>query len=94
VSRDFLVIPFYYINHNLKSIPPEPDLACTDVCFKALVFGTQLAIHFMRQNPTPGGFIIVTSSILGIHPNAAFPEYCAAKSAVCAPCDGSDEHFD
>jgi hypothetical protein len=66
----------------IQRIPPEPDLARTDVCFKALVYRTHLAIHFMRQNPTPGGFIVATSSMVGVHPIAPFLEYCGAKSGV------------
>ncbi|OAP60017.1 hypothetical protein AYL99_05019 [Fonsecaea erecta] len=72
-------------------IPPEPDLSCTDVCLKATIYGVQLAIHFMRQNPTPGGSIVATSSMVGVHPVASFPEYSGAKAGVngfvraCAP---------
>ncbi|OAG37844.1 hypothetical protein AYO21_07950 [Fonsecaea monophora] len=54
------------------------------VCYHALIYGTQLSIHFMRQNPTPGGFIVCTSSMVGYHPIATFPEYCGAKSAMNA----------
>ena len=40
----------------------------------------------MRQNPTPGGSIIATSSCSGIHPIGSLPEYCGAKAAVIAFC--------
>ncbi|ETI20464.1 hypothetical protein G647_08500 [Cladophialophora carrionii CBS 160.54] len=63
-------------------IPPEPDLASTDVMFKGLIYGTQLAVHFMRQNPTPGGHIVATSSIAGLYPMASLPEYSGAKAAA------------
>ncbi|EXJ54444.1 hypothetical protein A1O7_09784 [Cladophialophora yegresii CBS 114405] len=63
-------------------IPPEPDLASTDVIYKGLIYGTQLAIHFMRQNPTPGGHIVATSSIAGLYPMASLPEYSGAKAAA------------
>ncbi|KAJ9614016.1 hypothetical protein H2200_002152 [Cladophialophora chaetospira] len=65
-----------------KELPPEPDLASTDVMYKGLVYGTQLAVHFMRQNPTPGGFIVATSSICGLYPMASLPEYSGAKAAI------------
>ena len=65
-----------------KVLPPKPDLACTDVCYKAVVYGTYLAIHFMRQNPSPGGQIIATSSAWGWHGCATSPEYSGAKAAV------------
>ncbi|KIV80261.1 hypothetical protein PV11_07774 [Exophiala sideris] len=63
-------------------IPPRPNTACTDVDYKAIIYGAQLAIHFMRKNPTPGGQIIATASIAAIHPHPSYPEYCGAKAAV------------
>ncbi|KAJ9209964.1 hypothetical protein DTO166G4_8436 [Paecilomyces variotii] len=68
---------------DVNDIPPEPDLSCTDIDYKGVVYGTQLAIHFMRQNkPQPGGKIVVTGSIGGVFPHRSYPEYCGAKSAV------------
>lgn len=67
------------------SVPPEPDLSTTDVCYKGVVYGTQLAVHFMRQNPTPGGFIIATASAVALYPVASLPEYTGAKAAVLNP---------
>ena len=67
-------------------IPPAPDLRCTDVDYKGVVYGTQLAIHFMRQNPTPGGQIVATASISGIHPICSLPEYSGIKAAVIGFC--------
>jgi NAD(P)-dependent dehydrogenase (short-subunit alcohol dehydrogenase family) len=64
-------------------IPPKPDLACTDVDYKGVVYGTQLAIHFMRKNKTPGGKIVATASVAAIVPLESFPEYDGAKAAVC-----------
>lgn len=64
-------------------LPPEPDSSCTDTHLKAVMYGTRLATHFMRHNkPTPGGKIIATSSILGIHSCPTFPEYAAAEAGV------------
>ncbi|KAJ5091560.1 hypothetical protein NUU61_006430 [Penicillium alfredii] len=63
-------------------VPPEPDLSTTDVDYKAVVYGVQLATHFMRHNPQPGGRIVVTSSIASIFPHPSYPEYCGAKAAV------------
>ena len=63
-------------------IPSAPDLSCTDVDYKGVVYGTQLAIHFMRKNKNPGGAIAVTGSIASIHPHPAYPEYNGAKAAV------------
>jgi NAD(P)-dependent dehydrogenase (short-subunit alcohol dehydrogenase family) len=50
-----------------------------------VIYGTVLAVHFMRHNPDHlkgKGKIIVTGSMIGVHPCASFPEYCAAKAGV------------
>ena len=70
----------------MRDLPPEPDLGCTDVNFKAVIYGTRLAMHFMRHNPTPGGKIVVTGSMIGIHPCPTFPEYSSAKAGVIQWC--------
>lgn len=46
------------------------------------MYGTQLAIHFMRKNATPGGSIVATGSIAAVHPHETYPEYDGAKAAV------------
>jgi NAD(P)-dependent dehydrogenase (short-subunit alcohol dehydrogenase family) len=61
-------------NVTVEDLPPEPDLSCTDIDFKGVVYGTTLATHFMRHNPhRKGGQIIVTGSMIGIYPCATFP---------------------
>ncbi|KAF1991818.1 15-hydroxyprostaglandin dehydrogenase [Aulographum hederae CBS 113979] len=73
----------YIFKHKGKDeIPPKPDLSCTDVDYKGVVYGTQLAIHFMRKNKIPGGQIIATVSIAAVHPHETYPEYDGAKAAV------------
>ena len=66
----------------MQRIPPKPDLSTTDVDFKGVVYGTQLAIHFMRKNATHGGKIVATASAAGIVPHETYPEYDGAKAAV------------
>ncbi|KAK4102574.1 NAD(P)-binding protein [Parathielavia hyrcaniae] len=67
----------------VDDVPPEPDTTCTDAHLKALMWGTTLATHFMRHNlPVPGGKVIATSSMLGVHPCPTFPEYGAAEAGV------------
>ncbi|KXX72993.1 15-hydroxyprostaglandin dehydrogenase [NAD(+)] [Madurella mycetomatis] len=67
----------------VDDLPPEPDSTCTDVHLKGTMYGTVLATHFMRHNqPSPGGKIIATSSMLGVHPCPTFPEYGAAEAGV------------
>ncbi|KAF4989818.1 hypothetical protein FDECE_14587 [Fusarium decemcellulare] len=65
-----------------KRIPPPPNLACTDIDYKGVIYGTQLAIHFMRKNKIPGGSIVATASIAAVHPHETYPEYDGAKAAV------------
>ncbi|RDW77008.1 hypothetical protein BP6252_05061 [Coleophoma cylindrospora] len=73
----------YILNYRDSDIiPPAPNLACTDVDYKGVVYGTQLAIHFMRKNPTPGGKIVATASVAGVYPHESYPEYNGAKAAV------------
>jgi NAD(P)-dependent dehydrogenase (short-subunit alcohol dehydrogenase family) len=66
----------------IDDIPDEPDLKCTEVDWKGVVYGTTLATHFMRHNAVPGGKIIITGSMIGVHPCPTFPEYCSVKAAV------------
>lgn len=67
----------------VEDVPPEPDLSCTDINFKGVVYGTVLATHFMRHNrPEAGGRIVVTGSIGGIFPHRTYPEYSGTKAAV------------
>lgn len=55
-------------------VPPEPDLSCTDIDWKGVVYGTVLAVHFMRKNEVPGGKIVCTASIAGVIPHKSYPE--------------------
>lgn len=64
-------------------MPLAPDLLTTDVDYKGVVYGTQLAIHFMRHNPgRPGGKIVATASAAAVVPHPVYPEYNGAKAAV------------
>ncbi|OJD29239.1 15-hydroxyprostaglandin dehydrogenase [Diplodia corticola] len=73
---------------NIDDVPPAPDLACTDADWKGVVYGTRLAVHFMRQNaaaapgPGRGGKVVVTGSVAAVFPHPTYPEYCGAKAAV------------
>lgn len=67
----------------IDEVPPEPDLSCTDINYKGVIYATVLATHFMRHNqPRAGGKIVVTGSIGGIFPHRSYPEYCGTKAAV------------
>ncbi|ETS79981.1 hypothetical protein PFICI_07510 [Pestalotiopsis fici W106-1] len=73
----------YILDHRGKTeIPPEPALKSIKACYESLLYGVQLAIHFMRMNSTPGGSVVTTSTIASVHPHQTFPEYCGAKAAV------------
>ncbi|KAG7133982.1 Short-chain dehydrogenase/reductase ascJ like protein [Verticillium longisporum] len=63
-------------------IPPKPSLLCTDIDWKGVVYGTQLATHFMRKNKVPGGTIVATGSVAALYPHETYPEYDGAKAAV------------
>lgn len=69
-------------NRSVEDVPPAPDLLCTDVDWKGVVYGTQLSVHFMRHNSPPGGAVIATASIAAVHPHESYPEYNGAKAAV------------
>ena len=74
--------PYILSWRNSDEIPPAPNLLCTDVDYKGIIYGTQLAIHFMRKNKTPGGAIVATASVAAIHPHESYPEYNGAKAGV------------
>jgi len=63
-------------------MPSKPDLSTTDVDYKGVVYGTQLATYFMRKNKVPGGRIVTTASVAAIYPHESYPEYSGAKAAV------------
>lgn len=69
---------------SVDDVPPQPDLSCTDIDVKGVIYGTMLAVHYMRHNPAhaKGGKIIVTGSTAAIFPLPIMPEYCAAKAAA------------
>ena len=73
---------FAHKNNAVDDVPPEPNLLCTDVDYKGVLYGTQLATHFMRHNSPAGGKIVATASVAGIHPHRSYPEYNGAKSGV------------
>lgn len=73
---------FIFEHRGSDKVPPKPDLSCTDVDYKGVVYGTQLAIHFMRKNKVPGGKIVATASVAAIVPHETYPEYDGAKAAV------------
>ncbi|KAH7010344.1 hypothetical protein EDB80DRAFT_750715 [Ilyonectria destructans] len=66
----------------IADLPAEPNTAATDINYKGAIYGITLATHFMRHNATPGGKIIITGSMIGVHPCPTFPEYCGSKAAV------------
>lgn len=80
----------YILRHrgaSVADVPPEPNLLCTDVDYKGVLYGTQLAVHFMRHNPggaggPGGGKIVCTASNAGVHPHRSYPEYNGAKAGV------------
>jgi len=62
--------------------PPEPSLLTSQVSCDGAIYTGYLAMHYLRQNSTPGGSIIMTSSASALYQAAILPIYCAAKYAV------------
>ncbi|ORY08727.1 15-hydroxyprostaglandin dehydrogenase [Clohesyomyces aquaticus] len=59
----------YILDHrNSDKIPPKPDLLCTDVDYKGVVYGTQLAIYFMRKNKYDGAKAAVVNFVRAVAP--------------------------
>ncbi|KAL8330149.1 hypothetical protein RB593_001243 [Gaeumannomyces tritici] len=77
-------------NAPVDDIPPEPHTSTADVDLKGVIYGTVLAVHFMRHNQglaaggsqQPRGRIIVTGSGLALNIGVTFPEYAAAKAGA------------
>jgi NAD(P)-dependent dehydrogenase (short-subunit alcohol dehydrogenase family) len=73
---------FIFDHSGQESILPALHLSCTDVGYKGVGYGTQLAIYFMRKNSPPGGKIVATASCAALYPHESYPEYDGAKDAV------------
>ncbi|KAL5337482.1 hypothetical protein BJX70DRAFT_234720 [Aspergillus crustosus] len=69
-------------NNSVDDVPAAPALDVVDINYKGVVYGTQLAIHFMRHNPVRGGRIVITGSVAGMFPHSSYPVYCGTKAAV------------
>jgi 15-hydroxyprostaglandin dehydrogenase (NAD) len=71
---------FYEIETVLP--PKEPNILSSKVNWDAAIYTAYLAMHYLRQNPTPGGSIIMTSSASALYEAAILPIYCGAKAGV------------
>ncbi|KAJ5460936.1 uncharacterized protein N7458_002488, partial [Penicillium daleae] len=61
---------------------PKPlDLRTMEVDLTAVVQGCWIYKHFARKNASPGGKIIITSSVAGLYPSPINAQYCTAKAA-------------
>lgn len=78
---------YIFRHRGSNELPPEPNTMAIDINFKALIYGIQLAIHFMRQNPTPGGQIVCVASLAGVYGTPIYPEYSGSKAAVSGKAD-------
>lgn len=64
-------------------LPAPLNVRTIDVDLLAVIQGIHLARHFFAEkNPTPGGRILVTSSVLGLYALHCLPMYTAAKHAL------------
>ena len=62
--------------------PQKPDMSTIDIDLHGVYYGIKLFAHYASRNPTPGGKIVVTSSVAGFYPNPGLPQYVAAKHGV------------
>ena len=62
-----------------NGLPPKLNTTVLDINLKAVVTTSYLAVHFFRQNTTPGGALVITASSGGIYPVPYLPMYAAAK---------------
>jgi NAD(P)-dependent dehydrogenase (short-subunit alcohol dehydrogenase family) len=62
--------------------PAKPDTTVVDVDLMACIYGTYLALHYMRKNPNKKGKIVYTSSMCGLYSGDMIPLYTAAKHGV------------
>jgi NAD(P)-dependent dehydrogenase (short-subunit alcohol dehydrogenase family) len=71
----------FYENHKGEagSLPPPLDSVVLDINLKSVVTTSYLALHFFRQNKTPGGNLVITASSGGLYPTPYLPMYAAAK---------------
>ncbi|ORY70477.1 uncharacterized protein BCR38DRAFT_333712, partial [Pseudomassariella vexata] len=88
------ILPFR--SNAVDDIPPAPDTSCTDIDYKGVLYGVQLAVHFMRHNPSSAtdkiegdeghawirGKVVVTCSVVAVSPHFTYPEYNGAKAGV------------
>lgn len=65
--------------------PPEPDLLIVDICLKAVVTTSFLALHYFRKSPKDAHSdcsLVMTASCGGLYPSYYSPIYSAAKHGV------------
>ena len=62
--------------------PRKPDLRTVDIDLSAVIYGVRLSMHYFRRNATPGGKVVITSSVAGLYPAPHLPQYSACKHAV------------
>jgi 15-hydroxyprostaglandin dehydrogenase (NAD) len=63
-------------------LPTKPDMSTFEVDLFGVYYGIKLFAHYAPRNPSPGGKVVVTSSVAGFYPNPAIPQYTAAKHGV------------
>lgn len=64
--------------------PVKPGTLILDINLTGVIYGANLAIFYMRQNPVKGGKIVVTASATGLHAVPSSPLYTASKHGVSA----------
>lgn len=65
--------------------PRRPDMSTFDVNLMGAYYGAKLFTHYYLRNPSKirkTGCIVMTSSMAGLYPHAAVPQYTASKYGI------------
>ncbi|RDW61603.1 NAD(P)-binding protein-27 [Coleophoma crateriformis] len=76
--------------------PPEPDLLVVDICLKAVITTSYLALHYFRKSPKDAQSdrsLVMTASCGGLYPSHYSPIYSAAKHGVVGFMRSIAKHF-
>lgn len=62
--------------------PARPNTLTLDVDMNGVVWTAYLALHFLRKNPSKGGWLVMTASSAALYPSGSIPLYAVAKHGV------------
>lgn len=88
----------FYTRHpsNSDEPPSEPELLIIDICLKAVITTSYLALHYFRKSPKgtrSDCSLVMTASCGGLYPSHYSPIYSAAKHGVVGFMRSIAKHF-